>query len=142
MADLNGDHLLNTFKDLNVQLLNLSPNVIKGWFDTDDKNMKYLLKWMCTSLSAANCVSPLETAEYVFIFLVWTNICYFFCRYNELQTPVSLQNIEQEVEDLESEYSELFEADLTEVDINILEDEIEMLLEEERNLDHLVSMSE
>lgn len=63
MSAFNGDNLLNVFKDLHVQLLNLSPNVIKGWFDTDDDNMKSLLKWMCTALSSDNFLSPLENAE-------------------------------------------------------------------------------
>lgn len=63
MSDFDGDHLLNIFKELNVQLLNVSPNAVKGWFDTDDKNMKNLLNWMCTSLSNENFVSPLEAAE-------------------------------------------------------------------------------
>lgn len=63
MFDFSGDDLLNVFQDLNVQLLNLNPNVVKGWFDTDDPNMKNLLKWMCSSLSTDVFVSPLENAE-------------------------------------------------------------------------------
>lgn len=63
MADFNGDDLINIFKQLNVQLLTVSPNVVKGWFDTDANNMRNLLKWMCTSLSSENFVSPLEATE-------------------------------------------------------------------------------
>lgn len=63
MSDISGDHLLSIFSDLNVQLFNLNSNVIKGWFDTDDKNMKYLLNWMCMSLSKQNFISPLESLE-------------------------------------------------------------------------------
>lgn len=63
MFDCNGDILLKVFQDINVQLLNLNPNAVKGWFDTDDPNIKNLLKWMCTSLSNEVFVSPLENAE-------------------------------------------------------------------------------
>lgn len=63
MSDFNGDNLLNIFKQLNIQLLNVSPNVVKGWFDTDENSMKNLLKWMCASLSSEIFVSPLEAAE-------------------------------------------------------------------------------
>lgn len=63
MSDFNGDHLLKIFGDLNVQLFNLSPNVVMGWFDTDEQSMKYLLRWMFNSLSSENVVSPLEHDE-------------------------------------------------------------------------------
>lgn len=67
MTDFNEDCLLRVFKELDVQLLHLNPNVVKAWFDTDDKNMKNLLNWMCGSLSKKNYVSPLEMTEYVLL---------------------------------------------------------------------------
>lgn len=63
MSDYNGEDLLKILSDLNIPLLNVSPNVIKAWFDTDDKDLKRLLTWMCTSLSKENYVSPLENEE-------------------------------------------------------------------------------
>lgn len=62
MSDLTGENLLNIFNDLNIQF-SLNPNVVRGWFDTDDNSVKKLLKWMCTSLSMDNFVSPLEHNE-------------------------------------------------------------------------------
>lgn len=63
MSDYSGEDLLKVFSELNISLLNVSPNVIKGWFDTDDKDLKRLLTWMCISLSKENYLSPLEYAE-------------------------------------------------------------------------------
>lgn len=63
MDSVSGEDLLKVFKEVNVQLLHLNPNIIKGWFDTDDNNMKHLLCWMCASLSRQNYISPLEKQE-------------------------------------------------------------------------------
>lgn len=63
MCDVNEDNLLTIFNELDVQLLNLDNNVIKGWFDTDDVNMKYLLHWICRSFSKENLVHHLEYSE-------------------------------------------------------------------------------
>ena len=63
MEVFTGHDLLEAFKDLNIDLRTLNPNVIKAWFDTDCKSTKNLLNLMCYSLSKANYVSPLEQAE-------------------------------------------------------------------------------
>ncbi|KAJ8955662.1 hypothetical protein NQ317_011251, partial [Molorchus minor] len=125
MSDYSGEDLLNIFNDLAIRLLNLNPNVVKAWFDTDDKNMKSLLTWMCTSLSKKNYISPLEYAEF-----------------SELEAPLVDEKYERELKSINSEYPGLFDIDSNIFEIEFIEDEIDLILEEERNIDELIRMNE
>lgn len=55
--EYSGDDLLKVLELLNIKA---NPNYARGLFDTDDKNMKNFLSWLCTSLSSDNYVPPLE----------------------------------------------------------------------------------
>lgn len=63
MCENTGETLLNVFKTFNIELGNLNPAVIHGWFDTDCPDMKNLLNWLCSSLSKANYVPAQQLQE-------------------------------------------------------------------------------
>lgn len=63
MTEFNGSHLINLFKELNVEIGHLNPAVIHGWFDTDCPDTRKLLNWMCSSLSKENYVSAQQIQE-------------------------------------------------------------------------------
>ncbi|CAH1996924.1 unnamed protein product [Acanthoscelides obtectus] len=119
-----GEDLLDVFKALNINLLNVNPNTIRAWFDTDDKNMKSLLEWMCTSLSAKNYVSPLEYDEF-----------------SKLENPLKDDKYETEVERIETEHPSIFSIEDTELDIELLEYELEHLDDEEMLLDQALAIN-
>ncbi|CAH1155470.1 unnamed protein product [Phaedon cochleariae] len=121
MEDFNGDDILKVFSELDVKLLNLHPNVIRGWFDTDDENMKNLLSWMCLSLSKENYLSPLETSEFTHI-----------------QLPFSMSDLEQEKYEIEqTKFPGIFDVDSNMLEIAFLEDEINILIQEDKQLEEL-----
>ncbi|KAJ8924466.1 hypothetical protein NQ315_007263 [Exocentrus adspersus] len=124
MCDYCGEDLLKVFKDLNVSLLNLNPNVIKAWFDTDDTALQNLLAWMCASLSKENFVPPLESAEFL-----------------EIKTPLVGEKYQQELRNIEELYPGIFDAEFNALEIELLEDEIELALEEEKQLDELIGVN-
>nr|XP_023022170.1 MAR-binding filament-like protein 1-1 [Leptinotarsa decemlineata] len=124
MSDFNGEDLLKVFKDLDVQLLNLNRNVVMGWFDTDDKNMKNLLNWMCTSLSVQNYVSPLENGEY-----------------KHLSSVISREKQEYERDIINDRYPGIFDPDTNELEVEYLQDEIELMQEEEDNLNEIIRIN-
>lgn len=63
-------------------------------------------------------------------------------RFLELKTPLTGEKYEQEVKNIEAEYPGIFDVDMTELEIELLEDEIESALEEERRLDELIKINE
>ncbi|XP_018565896.1 uncharacterized protein LOC108906935 [Anoplophora glabripennis] len=80
---------------------------------------------MCTSLSKENYLSPIENAEF-----------------SELKVPLMGEKYEQEVKSIKSEYPGIFDVDMTELEIELLEDEIELALEENKHLDELAKINE
>lgn len=62
--------LLQVFKDLHIEMGEVSSNVIEAWFDTHDTALNDLLNWMCSSLSASNFVTMQEQAEYEYNFCI------------------------------------------------------------------------
>nr|CAH7721948.1 unnamed protein product [Callosobruchus chinensis] len=119
-----GEELLEVFKTLKINLLNIKPNAIRAWFDTDDKNMKNLLEWLCTSFSAKNYMSPLEYDEFL-----------------KLENVLKGEEYEREVERAEIEHHNIFSVEDTELAIELLEYELECLHDEETLLDHALDMN-
>lgn len=124
MNNYTGDDLLNTFKSLDIDLRNLSPNVIKAWFDTDCKDTQQLLNWMCFSLSDVNYVPPLERAEFEKLNALDSNKCV------------------EEIVNLNRSYLSILDSDQTLEEIMLIQDEIDLLEEENKTLDKLLNAYE
>ncbi|XP_076268506.1 uncharacterized protein LOC143201380 [Rhynchophorus ferrugineus] len=121
----NGEDLLNVFKDLNIDIRELNPNVIKAWFDTDCKNTLNLLQWMCYSLSNVNYVSPLEKAEY-----------------DELEKHYNDEECNAQLTQIDYNYLDIFEPKQNETEISLIEDEIRFLEDDSKTLDTLLKSYE
>ncbi|KAJ8963110.1 hypothetical protein NQ318_018575 [Aromia moschata] len=60
----------------------------------------------------------------------------------ELETPLVDERYERELQNLEAEYPGLFDVESNEYELELIEDEIELALEEERYIDDLIRMNE
>ncbi|XP_060536250.1 uncharacterized protein LOC132708136 [Cylas formicarius] len=121
MSCYSGADLLKVFDNLKIDLGNLNPNVIKGWFDTDCKDTIALLNWMCC-FSEKNYVAALEQAEYAAI----------------EQIVEDEQTCIDELKNLRPEYADVLHVDKNLEDIVLLESEIEVLQAESNSLDRLL----
>ncbi|KAG5887555.1 hypothetical protein JTB14_002261 [Gonioctena quinquepunctata] len=76
---------------------------------------------MCTSLSAKNYVSPLESAEY-----------------KQMSSPLPPNKLEHEKNIIEEKYPGIFDIDTNVLEIEYLQDEINLVQEEGDNLDEVI----
>ncbi|XP_044764320.1 uncharacterized protein LOC123320894 [Coccinella septempunctata] len=121
----NGDHLLVIFKDLNINLGGLDPNVVRAWFDTDDQDMKNLLNFMCSGLSRENIVSAQEFAEF-----------------ESLENPLYDGQLETAFSKLEEGKPGILNYELNSKQLKESLAEVELLEQEEQRLDELLKMEE
>lgn len=55
---------------------------------------------------------------------------------------MNAKEVQHEADNVDATYPGIFDSETTELDLDILNDEIEKLLEEEINLEKIISMSE
>ncbi|KAJ8935691.1 hypothetical protein NQ314_012690 [Rhamnusium bicolor] len=60
----------------------------------------------------------------------------------ELESPLVGQKCDQELKNIETEYPGLFDADSNALEIEFIEDDIELVLEEEKHIDDLIRINE
>lgn len=124
MATHDGNDLLDTLADLNIQTGQLSENAISAWFDTDSENDKHLLNWLC-NLNRNNILSPVEKQEHDEIL--------------KSNSFIGLEDCEKEMDDILLHYPTLVNTDDNLLDIQLLENEIETLIETEAKQELLIS---
>lgn len=66
----------------------------------------------------------------------------FLFRFDEIKSVLNGEKLDEEVNEVEDTFPDIFDVGTTQFDISILQDEIEMLMEEEKNLDNLITMNE
>ncbi|XP_072395587.1 uncharacterized protein [Diabrotica undecimpunctata] len=122
MSGFSGEDLLKVFKELDIQLLHLNPNVVKAWFDTDDNDMKNLLNWMCVSLSKGNYISHQEVSEY-----------------NSIETPLTNEELDVKKDEIENKYPGIFDAEYNSLEIEFLEEDFILACQQERELSQAIA---
>lgn len=126
MADCikyDGDYLLKKFKELNINVGGLDPNVVRAWFDTDDQDIINFLNYVCSGLSKKNVVLSHEIAEFESI-------------ENHLQ-GIQLENA---ISKLEKEKPGILDYDLNAAQLGVYLSELELLKEEEQRLEDLLKI--
>ncbi|XP_045467406.1 uncharacterized protein LOC123675893 [Harmonia axyridis] len=119
----NGDHLLKIFGDLQIDLGDLNPNVVRAWFDTDDQDMIYLLNFMCSALSRKNILLAQELTEF-----------------QSIENPLYDTELEKACRQLEEKNPGIFDYDLNLKQLKVSVAELELLEQEEQKLDNLLKM--
>lgn len=69
-------------------------------------------------------------------------MCYQFFRFNEIQLLLNGEKLDQEVSVIEERFPDIFDMDTTQFDIIILQDQMQMLIDDEQNLDNLITLNE
>ncbi|RZC14229.1 interaptin-like, partial [Asbolus verrucosus] len=99
----------------------INHDAIKAWFDTDSEN---LLNWFCSSVTEENYISAQENLEYM--------------RFKDSFTD---ENIEKDKKYVESEFPDLFQYDMNLFEIEIMENIIEVLEEQLKNCDNQLKIN-
>ncbi|KRT81066.1 hypothetical protein AMK59_6078 [Oryctes borbonicus] len=122
-----GKELLSTFNRLEIDLGNCGSNVIEGWFDIDPQTTEFLT-WLGKNLSEENVVQEHEISEYE------ENV-------RQMLVP-NADEYSNVINDMSEKYPGIFDCAEMEFEIECLEDELNMLFEDKKELDNILEMHE